>query len=169
MELLEKYPWYEVAEALRARAEGTMSSRYVVDFSKIAEESEGEIISRFLRKGDYRIVAEEGDVEGDVRTEAEIDEEDDIVSEELAEIYLLQGLRSEAIEIPKLDVKKFNITDDSKFALDFLKEKRVLLIPGSGFNWKQPDHFRVVYLPEMEVLSSATEKMADFLATYRQK
>ena len=112
MELLEKYPWYEVAEALRARAEGTMSSRYVVDFSKIAEESEGEIISRFLRKGDYRIVAEEGDVEGDVRTEAEIDEEDDIVSEELAEIYLLQGLRSEAIEI----YRKLSLLNSEKSA-----------------------------------------------------
>ena len=112
MELLEKYPWYEVAEALQARAEGTMSSRYVVDFSKITEESEGEIISRFLRKGDYRIVAEEGDVEGDVRTEAEIDEEDDIVSEELAEIYLLQGLRSEAIEI----YRKLSLLNSEKSA-----------------------------------------------------
>ena len=70
---------------------------------------------------------------------------------------------------PKLDIKKFNILDDQQFALDFLREKQVLIIPGSGFNWKQPDHFRVVYLPDMEVLSSATEKLADFLATYRQK
>jgi hypothetical protein len=73
--------------------------RYAVDAEKIAEESEGEIISRFLRKGDYRIVAQEGEVEGDVLTEAEIDDEDDLVSEELAEIYLAQGLKSEAVEI----------------------------------------------------------------------
>jgi hypothetical protein len=52
-----------------------------------------------LRKSDYRIVAEEGDVVNEVCTEADIDEEDDIVSEELAEIYLLQGLKNEAIEI----------------------------------------------------------------------
>jgi alanine-synthesizing transaminase len=65
-------------------------------------------------------------------------------------------------------VKKFNITDDTKFALDFLKEKRVLLIPGSGFNWKQPDHFRVVYLPRVAYLKVATDKMADFLSHYRQ-
>jgi DNA-binding SARP family transcriptional activator len=52
-----------------------------------------------LRKGDYKIIAEEGDVEDDVLIEADIDDEDDIVSEELAEIYLAQGLRSEAIEI----------------------------------------------------------------------
>ena len=69
---------------------------------------------------------------------------------------------------PKLDVKKFNITSDTQFALDFLKEKRVLLIPGSGFNWKQPDHFRVVYLPRNEVLSDAMHKLGDFLEHYRQ-
>ncbi len=69
---------------------------------------------------------------------------------------------------PKIDVKKFGITNDTQFALDFLKEKKVLLVPGSGFNWKQPDHFRVVYLPQIEVLSDAMGKMRDFLATYRQ-
>ena len=70
---------------------------------------------------------------------------------------------------PKLDTKKFNIVDDQKFALDFLREKRVLIVPGSGFNWKQPDHFRVVYLPRVEVLDEAVGKLADFLSTYRQK
>ena len=69
---------------------------------------------------------------------------------------------------PKIDVKKFNITSDTQFALDFLREKRVLLIPGSGFNWKQPDHFRVVYLPRNEVLSDAMRKLGDFLSHYRQ-
>ena len=94
-ELLAKYPWYEVA---RVAASGG-AVRREVDAEKIAEESEGEIINRFLRKNDYRIVAEEGDVEVDVRTEAEIDDEDDLVSEELAEIYLAQGLKCEAVEI----------------------------------------------------------------------
>ena len=69
---------------------------------------------------------------------------------------------------PKIDAKKFNITNDSQFALDFLKEKRVLLVPGSGFNWKQPDHFRVVYLPRTEILTDAMHKLGDFLAHYRQ-
>lgn len=69
---------------------------------------------------------------------------------------------------PKIDVKKFGITNDNQFALDFLREKRVLLVPGSGFNWAQPDHFRVVYLPRIEVLSEATEKMRSFLETYHQ-
>lgn len=70
---------------------------------------------------------------------------------------------------PKIDVKKFNITDDNQFALDFLREKRVLLVPGSGFNWKEPDHFRLVYLPQMEELKDATGKLKDFLRAYRQK
>lgn len=70
---------------------------------------------------------------------------------------------------PKIDVKKFNILDDQQFALDFLREKRVLIVPGSGFNWKEPDHFRVVYLPRVEELADATGKLADFLAHYRQK
>ena len=95
-ELLAKYPWYEAARVAKSQS---ASQRYAVDAEKIAEESEGEIISRFLRKGDYRIVAQEGEVEGDVLTEAEIDDEDDLVSEELAEIYLAQGLKSEAVEI----------------------------------------------------------------------
>ena len=70
---------------------------------------------------------------------------------------------------PKIDIKKFNIYDDNQFALDFLREKRVLIVPGSGFNWKRPDHFRLVYLPQMDVLEDATNKLADFLSTYRQK
>ena len=97
-ELLERYPWFEPARQLKLRMKGAVT-RYDVDIEKIAEVSEGEIITRFLRKNDYRIVAEEGDVEGDVCTEADIDEEDDIVSEELAEIYLSQGLKNEAIAI----------------------------------------------------------------------
>jgi len=70
---------------------------------------------------------------------------------------------------PKVDVKKFNIVNDQQFALDFLREKRVLFVPGSGFNWAEPDHFRLVYLPRIEVLSEATDKLASFLTTYRQK
>lgn len=70
---------------------------------------------------------------------------------------------------PKIDAKKFNITNDEKFALDFLKEKKVLLVHGGGFNWGQPDHFRIVYLPRIEVLDEAMHHLADFLESYRQK
>ena len=69
---------------------------------------------------------------------------------------------------PKLDVKKFNILNDEQFALDFLKEKRVLIVHGSGFNWNQPDHFRIVYLPQQSVLEEAVGKLSDFLSTYHQ-
>ena len=69
---------------------------------------------------------------------------------------------------PKLDVKKFNIKDDEKFALDLLREKRLLLINGKGFNWNEPDHFRVVYLPRIEVLEDAMDKLGDFLSYYKQ-
>ena len=69
---------------------------------------------------------------------------------------------------PKIDVKKFNITDDEQFALDLLHEKRILITRGGGFNWEQPDHFRIVYLPRMGVLHEAMEDLADFLSHYRQ-
>lgn len=69
---------------------------------------------------------------------------------------------------PKLDTKKFNILDDEKFALDLLRDKKILIIHGGGFNWGQPDHFRIVYLPRIEVLKDAMESLGDFLSYYRQ-
>ena len=69
---------------------------------------------------------------------------------------------------PKIDTKKFNITDDEKFTFDLLREKKLLLISGKGFNWKQPDHFRIVYLPRVEVLEEAVEKLTEFFKYYRQ-
>ena len=59
--------------------------------------------------------------------------------------------------------------DDEQFALDFLHEKQVLLVPGKGFNWGKPDHFRVVYLPDKRQLEIAATRLGDFLASYRQK
>jgi len=69
---------------------------------------------------------------------------------------------------PKIDVNKFNIQNDEQFALDFLKEKRVLVIPGKGFNWHEPDHFRIVYLPRIEILKKCVRKLGDFLDGYHQ-
>lgn len=69
---------------------------------------------------------------------------------------------------PKLDIKKFGIKDDEKFVLDFLKEKHILFTHGGGFHWDQPDHFRVVFLPEVSVLSTAADRLNDFLSTYHQ-
>ena len=70
---------------------------------------------------------------------------------------------------PKIDVEKFNIKDDEQFALDLLRETGVLITCGSGFNWHKPDHFRIVYLPEMPRLKKALDKLEAFLETYRQK
>lgn len=69
---------------------------------------------------------------------------------------------------PRIDAKKFHITDDEKFALDLLRDKKILLIHGGGFNWQQPDHFRVVYLPRIEILKEAMRKIRDFFSYYRQ-
>ncbi len=69
---------------------------------------------------------------------------------------------------PKIDVERFNIHDDMQFAYDFLREKHVLLVQGTGFNWHAPDHFRIVYLPRIEILQEAMEKLGDFLSTYHQ-
>lgn len=69
---------------------------------------------------------------------------------------------------PKIDVKKFNITNDEQFALDLLRDEHLLVVHGGGFNWKNPDHFRVVYLPRIEVLKDAIGKLTDFLEYYHQ-
>lgn len=70
---------------------------------------------------------------------------------------------------PKMDVKKFNIRDDEQFALDLLHQKGILITRGGGFNWPEPDHFRIVYLPPMDVLHEAMEDLAEFFETYRQR
>ncbi|MBQ4645002.1 MAG: pyridoxal phosphate-dependent aminotransferase [Clostridia bacterium] len=69
---------------------------------------------------------------------------------------------------PKLDAKKFNLHDDEKLVLDFLKEKKVLLMHGKGFNYPTPDHIRIVYLPRRRVLGEAMDAFKEFLADYRQ-
>jgi alanine-synthesizing transaminase len=69
---------------------------------------------------------------------------------------------------PKLDVKKFNITNDKKFAGDLLHATNILLVPGSGFDWKDPDHFRIVMLPEAQELREAIRKIGAFLDGYKQ-
>ena len=69
---------------------------------------------------------------------------------------------------PKLDIKKFNITDDKKFAFDLLHEKHIFIVPGSGFDFPTPDHFRIVMLPEPDELAKAVADIGDFLKGYRQ-
>ena len=70
---------------------------------------------------------------------------------------------------PKLDAKKFNITNDKIFARDLLLATNILVVPGSGFDWPEPDHFRIVMLPEAEELRSAMQRLGKFLETYQQQ
>ncbi len=70
---------------------------------------------------------------------------------------------------PKLDPEMYPIEDDQQFVAEFLKEEKVLLVQGSGFNWGKPDHFRVVFLPHEDVLKEAIGRLARFLERYRNK
>ena len=69
---------------------------------------------------------------------------------------------------PKIDVKKFNIHSDEQFALDLLHDKHILISPGGAFNWQEPDHFRVVYLPRISMLKETIGEIGDFFSTYWQ-
>ncbi|CYU32431.1 pyridoxal phosphate-dependent aminotransferase [Streptococcus suis] len=69
---------------------------------------------------------------------------------------------------PKIDREMYRVEDDEQFVLDFLKQEKVLLVHGRGFNWKDPDHFRIVYLPRVDELAEIQEKMTRFLRQYRR-
>ena len=70
---------------------------------------------------------------------------------------------------PRLDPKIYPITDDQAFILELLQAEKVLLVQGSGFNWPEPDHFRVVFLPNSDDLTEAIERIARFLESYRKR
>lgn len=69
---------------------------------------------------------------------------------------------------PKVDIKKFNIQNDEKMVLDLLEQQRILIVHGTAFNWPTPDHFRVVFLPRPEDLSTAMSKVGKFFSSYQQ-
>jgi len=70
---------------------------------------------------------------------------------------------------PRLDPRMYPIADDQQFILDLLLDEKVLLVQGSGFNWHQPDHFRVVFLPNTDDLTEAIGRVARFLEHYRKR
>ena len=70
---------------------------------------------------------------------------------------------------PKLDPEIYPIKNDQDFIAEFLKEEKVLLVQGSGFNWPHPDHFRLVFLPNEDVLREAINRLAKFLERYRKR
>ena len=90
---------------------------------------------------------------------------------ELAKIEGISCVKNNAAfyVFPKLDIKKFNISSDKQFAMDLLHQKHILIVPGSGFDWTTPDHFRIVMLPETKILKNAIHSLGCFLDTYRQK
>lgn len=69
---------------------------------------------------------------------------------------------------PKIDRNMYDIQDDEQFVLDFLKQEKVMLVQGRGFNWTEPDHFRIVYMPRVDELAMIQEKMTRFLHQYRK-
>ena len=69
---------------------------------------------------------------------------------------------------PKIEVERFGITDDEQFVLDLLRAEQILLVHGSGFNWPEPNHFRIVFLPRVRDLRQALTRLEKFLANYKQ-
>ena len=109
-------------------------------------------------------------VEGYIVPGGRVREQRDYVYEALNSIPGVSAVKPRAgfYTFPKLDVKKFGIVDDERFALDLLHEQKILIVHGGGFNWPHPDHFRVVFLPRLDELTDAMEKLAQFLETYHQ-
>ena len=70
---------------------------------------------------------------------------------------------------PKLDPKIYPIADDQQFAYELLAEEKVLIVQGTGFNWRSPDHFRIVFLPSVDDLHEAIGRIARFLDNYRKR
>lgn len=97
-------------------------------------------------------------------------EQRDIIHQMLNDIpgVSCKKARGSLYVFPKFDVEKFNIRDDNRFVLDFLNAKNVLMVSGTGFNWPEPDHCRIVLLPPKDDLEEAMVRLKDFLATYRQ-
>lgn len=69
---------------------------------------------------------------------------------------------------PKIDLEMYDIHDDGLMMLDLLRQEKILMVQGTGFNWPTPDHFRVVTLPWANELSNAIERFGNFLASYKQ-
>jgi alanine-synthesizing transaminase len=69
---------------------------------------------------------------------------------------------------PRLDPKVYRITNDEQLVLDLVRQEKILLVHGTAFNWPNPDHLRVVFLPRVDDLAVAIERFGDFLSRYRQ-
>ncbi len=94
-----------------------------------------------------------------------------VVLEAIARIDGLDCIPNQAAFylFPRLDKRRFGIESDTRFALDLLNAKGILVVPGSGFAMEGNAHFRIVMLPSEEILSKAMEDLGDFLSDYKQK
>jgi alanine-synthesizing transaminase len=70
---------------------------------------------------------------------------------------------------PRLDPQMYPITNDQDFAYELLAEEKLLIVQGTGFNWPTPDHFRVVFLPNVDDLTEAITRIERFLGGYRRR
>ncbi|WP_185231550.1 pyridoxal phosphate-dependent aminotransferase [Teredinibacter franksiae] len=97
-------------------------------------------------------------------------EQRDIAWQELTKIPGVSCIKPKgAIYLfPKIDRKLYNLEDDQQLILDFLIQERILLVQGTAFNWKEPDHFRIVFLPQVEDLKHAIASFGRFLQTRRK-
>ncbi len=90
--------------------------------------------------------------------------------EELAKIDGISFVPTKAAfyVFPKIDLSKFNVESDRAFAKGLLENKHILVIPGSGFDFPEPDHFRIVMLPQPDMLAKAVRDMGDYLDSIRK-
>ena len=95
----------------------------------------------------------------------------DLATELLNQIPGVSVVRPKAAlyMFPRLDPKIYPIADDQQFAYELLAEEKVLIVQGTGFNWPQPDHFRLVFLPNSDDLADAIGRIARFLDNYRKR
>lgn len=84
--------------------------------------------------------------------------------EELDKIDGVSYVKNDASLYVFPKIEKAKIEDDKKFAYDLLMDKHVLIVPGSGFKWATPDHFRIVMLPEVDILRKAVSEIGDFIS-----
>jgi alanine-synthesizing transaminase len=67
---------------------------------------------------------------------------------------------------PRIDLDRHRFENDEKFVLDFLRQEKILLVQGSAFHWDAPDHLRIVFLPRVDDLGHAIERLGNFLERY---
>lgn len=112
---------------------------------------------------------DKNDAEAIIKPGGRIYEQRELIWSRLNAIPGISAVKPDAAfyVFPRMD-ERFSIKDDEKFALDFLKAKKILVTHGKGFHWETPDHFRVVYLPEIDVLNESCNRMEEFFENYKQ-